>query len=107
MGVPTAGVKDFFPPPCLSVGRRRRGRTRMTQDMKVLVDRLDQLLGEQGLVACLSVLAHAIRAANDRSETPPSAEAEKRVGYAREYVANQIMGLAAFWRVHLPESQAR
>lgn len=79
----------------------------MLQDQHTLVKRLDGLLQDEGLVACLCALAQAIRSANDQGPMPPRLATDRQLGYVREYVANQVMGLAAFWRVQQPESVRR
>lgn len=80
----------------------------MSADADALVKQLNQVLEKPGLVPCLCALAHATRGANDREGLPPGLPAgDRHLGYVREYVANQLMGLAAFWRVHVPESVRR
>ncbi len=71
------------------------------------VEQFDRLLDDQGVVNCLMALAQALRRVNDRPRSAPPPLDDKHRGYVREYLANQLMGLAAFWRVHLPESDRR
>ena len=62
----------------------------------------DRFLERYGLVHCLFELARAIREENDKGGPGvPLESPELQARYVREYLANQIAGLAAFWRVHL------
>lgn len=79
----------------------------MCHDLDSLIQQLDRLLEEHGAVPCLFALAHAIRGQNDKACTQGLPEASIRTGVAREYLANQITGLTAFWRIHVPTSQRR
>jgi hypothetical protein len=72
-----------------------------------MVEQLDGLLERAGVVHCLIALAKALRGANDRTRLAAFRADDKHRGYVREYLANQLMDLAAFWPVQLPEAAQR
>ena len=79
----------------------------MLQDPPTQAQPWEEMLAAEGVVACLFALAHAIRGANDDGTLSLHVPEDRHLGYVREYVANQLMGLAAFWRVQLYESTKR
>lgn len=79
----------------------------MCQDQDSLLGQMQHLLGDHGVVPCLFALAHALRGENDKadpSQLPPEAIQTATV---REYLANQLAGLAAFWRIQVPPAEKR
>ncbi len=73
----------------------------MPQEWEQLRSTFDSILARHGLIHCLFALAHSVRGENDRCPVPGGASPnEEQVHYLREYIANQIMGAAAFWGVY-------
>jgi hypothetical protein len=73
----------------------------MCQEWEHIHGTFDGMLTQHGLVQCLFALAHAVRGENDKGCQGRSLIPEdERLCYLREYIANQIMGAAAFWGVH-------
>lgn len=71
------------------------------------VARCERLLDECGLIACLFALARAVRVVNDGANPQELSPEAIRVATAREYVASQLTGLAALWRLHAPPGAPR
>ena len=77
------------------------------QDPQPLVGQLTRMLDEEGVVSCLFALAHAVRGENDAMNGREVFQEALHTAAVREYVANQITGLAAFWRIQVPAGQKR
>ena len=77
------------------------------QDPQPMVGQFTQMLDEHGIEACLFALAHAVRGENDTMNGRALFQEALRTAAVREYVANQLAGLAAFWRIQVPPGQKR
>lgn len=80
----------------------------MQTTAETLIPACDKFVTDHGLVNTLFALANAIRGENDR--VPRAAtldENSKQLQCAREYVASQLAGLAAFWRLAVREQAHR
>jgi hypothetical protein len=79
----------------------RKEILRMPQELEQLRITFDSMLARYGLIRCLFALAHSVRAENDHPRTTRGMTGDdEQVHYLREYIANQIMGAAAFWGVN-------
>lgn len=79
----------------------------MTQNSQVLVGQFTEMLNGHGLEPCLFALAHALRGENEALNGRALFQEALHTAAVREYVANQLAGLAAFWRIQVPPGQKR